>query len=51
MFQALQPNDMPRPKEFEVNMLQQISEDEAFLKRVYFSDAHLEVYWIVKKYF
>ena len=38
MLQALQPNDMPRQKEFAVNMLQQISEDEAFLKRVCFSD-------------
>ena len=34
MLQALQPNDMPRRKEFAVNMLQRISEDEAFLKRV-----------------
>ena len=38
MSQALQPNDMPRRKEFAVNMLQRISEDEAFLKRVCFSD-------------
>ena len=38
MLQALQPNDMPRRKEFAVNMLQRISEDEAFLKRVCFSD-------------
>ena len=38
MLQALQPNDMPRQKEFAVNMLQRISEDEAFLKRVCFSD-------------
>ena len=38
MLQALQPNDMPRRKEFEVNMLQRISEDEAFLKRVCFSN-------------
>ena len=38
MLQTLQPNDMPRRKEFAVNMLQQISEDEAFLKRVCFSD-------------
>ena len=38
MLQALQPNDMPRRKEFAVNMLQQISEDEAFLKQVCFSD-------------
>ena len=29
---------MPRRKEFAVNMLQRISEDEAFLKRVCFSD-------------
>ena len=36
--QALQSNDMPRRKEFAVNMLQRISEDEAFLKRVCFSD-------------
>ena len=38
MLQALQSNDMPRRKEFAVNMLQRISEDEAFLKRVCFSD-------------
>ena len=38
MLQALQPNDMPRRKEFAVNMLQQIFEDEAFLKQVCFSD-------------
>ena len=38
MLQALQPNDMPRRKEFAVNMLQRISEDEAFLRRVCFSD-------------
>ena len=38
MLQVLQPNDMPRRKEFAVNMLQRISEDEAFLKRVCFSD-------------
>ena len=38
MLQALQPNDMPRSKEFAVNMLQRISEGEAFLKRVCFSD-------------
>ena len=38
MLQALQPNDMPRRKEFAVNMLQRISEDEVFLKRVFFSD-------------
>ena len=38
MLQALQPNDMPRQKEFTVNILQRISEDEAFLKQVCFSD-------------
>ena len=32
MLQALQPNDMPRRKEFAVKMLQRIFEDEAFLK-------------------
>ena len=32
MLQALQPNDMPKQKEFAVNKLQQISEDEAFHK-------------------
>ena len=38
MLQALQPNYIPRRKEFAVNMLQRISEDEAFLKRVRFSN-------------
>ena len=38
MLQTLQPNDMPRRKEFAVNMLQRISEDEAFFKRVCFND-------------
>ena len=38
MLQALQLNDMPRRKEFAVNMLQRISENETFLKRVCFSD-------------
>ena len=38
MLQALQPNNMPRRKEFAVNMLQRISEDEAFFKQVSFSD-------------
>ena len=38
MLQALQPNGMPRRKEFAVNILQRISEDETFLKRVFFSD-------------
>ena len=38
ILQTLQPNDMPRRKEFAVNMLQRISEDEAFLKQVCFSD-------------
>ena len=32
MLQALQSNDMPKQKEFAVNMLQRISENEAFLK-------------------
>ena len=32
--QALQLNDMPRRKKFAVNMLQRISEDEAFFMRV-----------------
>ena len=41
MLQTLQPNDMPRQKEFAVNMLQRISEDEAFLKLVCFSDEAL----------
>ena len=38
MLQTLQSNDMSRRKEFAVNMLQRISEDEAFLMRVCFSD-------------
>ena len=38
VLQPLQPNDMPRRKEFAVNILQRISEDEAFRKRVCFSD-------------
>ena len=38
MLQAFQPNDMPKREEFAVNMLQRISEDETFLKRVCFSD-------------
>ena len=38
ILQALQPNDMPRRKEFAMNMLQRISEDEAFLRRVCFGD-------------
>ena len=38
MLQALQPNDMPRRKEFAMNILQRISEDEAFLKRICLSD-------------
>ena len=38
MLQALKTNYMPRRKEFAVNILQRISEDEAFLKRVCFSD-------------
>ena len=44
MLQALQPNDMSRQKKFAVNMLHGISVGEAFLKRVCFSDAHIEVY-------
>ena len=38
MLQRLQPNDKPKRKEFADNMLQRISEDEAFLKRIFFSD-------------
>ena len=38
MLQRLQPNDTPKRKEFADNMLQQISEDEEFLKRICFSD-------------
>ena len=38
MLQVLQPNNMSRRKEFAVNMLQRIAEDEAFFKRVCFSD-------------
>ena len=38
MLQALHPNELPRRKKFAVNMLQRISENEAFLKRVCFSD-------------
>ena len=38
MLKALQPNDMPKQKEFAANMLQRISEDKAFLKLVCFSD-------------
>ena len=38
MLQRLQPNDKPKQKEFADNMLQQISEDEEFLKRICFSD-------------
>ena len=37
MFLALQPNDIPQQKDIAMNMLQQISEDEAFLKQVCFS--------------
>ena len=36
--QALQPNDMPKPKEFAVNMVKRIFEDEKFFKRVCFND-------------
>ena len=38
MLRTLQPNDMPRRKEFAVNILQRISEAEAFLMRVCFSN-------------
>ena len=38
MLQRLQPNDKPKQKEFADNTLQRISEDEAFLKRICFSD-------------
>lgn len=38
LLQALEPNDKPRRKEFAVNMLERISEDETFLRRVCFSD-------------
>ena len=38
MLQRLQPNDKPNQKEFADNMLQRISEDKEFLKRICFSD-------------
>ena len=38
MLQRLQPNDKPKRKQFADNMLQQIFEDEKFLKRIFFSD-------------
>ena len=38
MLQRLQPNGKPKRKEFADNMLQRISEDEKFLKRICFSD-------------
>ena len=38
LLQALKPKDKPRQKEFAVNMLERIYEDETFLRRVYFSD-------------
>ena len=38
MLQRHQPNDEPKQKEFADNMLQRISEDEEFLKRICFSD-------------
>ena len=38
MLQRLQPNDKPKQKEFADNMLQQIPEDEEFLKQICFSD-------------
>ena len=34
MLQRLQPNDKPKRKEFANNMLQRVSEDEEFLKRI-----------------
>ena len=37
MLQRLKPNDKPKRKEFADNMLQRISEDEEFLKRIFFS--------------
>ena len=38
MLQRLQPNDKSKRKQFADNMLQRISEDEEFLKRICFSD-------------
>ena len=38
LLQALEPNDKSRQKEFAVNMLERISEDETFLRRVCFSN-------------
>ena len=38
MLQRLYPNDKPKRKEFADNMLQQISEDEEFFKRICSSD-------------
>ena len=38
ILQAIQQNDKPKRKEFAVNMLERISEDEAFLKRICSSD-------------
>ena len=38
MLQRLQPNDKSKRKEFADNMLQRISEDKEFLKRICFSD-------------
>lgn len=38
LLQALEPNDKPRRKDFAINMLERISEDETFLNRVCFSD-------------
>jgi hypothetical protein len=36
--QALKPNDKPQRKEFAVSLLDRLSEDEHFLKRVCLSD-------------
>ena len=38
MLQALQPNDKSKGKEFPDSMLERISEDKAFLKRICFGD-------------
>jgi len=38
LLQAFEPNDKPKRREFAEEMLGRISEDEAFLKRVCFSD-------------
>ena len=38
MLQALQPNGKPKQKQFANNKLEQISEDEVFLKQICFSN-------------